>query len=295
VSCGIIVGSRMSFSFYVRTAENGLPTLDQLLEGLEPDVGVVEDVPRDELLAGTRHVYRAGLSTRGVCLRVGPEGDLEVLLGSCASREDYALAVDLVIRAAALTGSAAEAEDSEQELEPGQVQALYRERWIEEQVHAACDAVVHVTEESGRVQMSGPNRTFHLGPRLLADLRRAGPEDTLWERLIGAMRRVQWPSNRWYAATSMTVKSRTSKTTSTIAVWAPDVAYLFPPVDHLVLTASDGGNDSIAVPYPVAPTIAPDRCRWLDEAHLLVEKTAVDEWDELRARAIPYREEMPPR
>jgi hypothetical protein len=285
----------MSFSFYVRTGASDLPTLDQLLDGFDPDVGVVEDVPRDEHLSGTRHVYRTGLSTRGVCLRVGPEGDLEVLLRSCASRDDYALAVDLVIRAAALTGAAAEAEDSEQELEPGQVQALYRERWIEEQVHAACDAVVHVTEESGRVQMSGPNRMFYLGPRLLNELRRGGPEETLWQRLVSAMRRVQWPSSRWYAASSMTVKSRSSRATSTIAVWAPDVAYLFPPVDHLVLTASDGGNDAIAVPYPIAPTIAPDRCRWLDEAHLLVEKTGLDEWEALRARAIPYREEMPPK
>lgn len=285
----------MSFSFYVRTAESGLPTLAQLLEGLDPDIDVVEDVARDEPLTGTRHVYRSGLSTRGVCLRVSKEGDLEVLLRSCASREDYALGVDLVIRVAALTGSAAEAEDSEQELEPGQVQALYRERWIEEQVHAACDAVVNVAEESGRVQMSGPARMFYLGPRLLAELRRGGPEDTIWQRLISAMRRVQWPSSRWYPASTMTVRSRSTDATSTVAVWAPDVAYLFPPVDHLVLTAADGRNDSIAVPYPIAPTIAPDRCRWLDEAHLLVEKTGVEDWEALRARAMPYREEMPPR
>jgi hypothetical protein len=285
----------MSFSFYVRTAESGLPSLDTLLEGLDPDVGVVEEGPRDEPLSGTRHVYRSGLSTRGVCLRVSPEGDLEVLLRSCASREDYALGVDIVIRAAALTGAAAEAEDSEQELEPGQVQALYRDRWIDEQVHAACDAVVNVTEGSGRVQMSGPTRMFYLGPRLLGDLRRGGSEDTLWQRLISVMRRVQWPPGRWYPASTMTVKSRTTRATSTIAVWAPDVAYLFPPVDHLVLTAADGGNDAIAVPYPIAPTIAPDRCRWLDEAHLVVEKTGLEDWDALRARAMPYREDMPPK
>jgi hypothetical protein len=141
--------------------------------------------------------------------------------------------------------------------------------------------------------MHGAVRPFYLGERMLAQLRAAEDPDGFGERLVAAIRGLQWPPEDCYVAAQFGIRSPGGRE-FTMAIWGEDVRYLFPPVDYLALLSPAGGGwDELAVPYAAAPDLARGRLRFADEKHVVVEPFVGPEWQGLLERARAQRVQLP--
>ncbi len=235
-------------------------------------------------------LYRRGVSTRPLELTITSRS-LSLHVPSCVAAEDLQLAVALMAQVGELTARRIFLD--QEELSPGQLLQRCNQRWVAEWLHDQAESVAARVAERGVVVMRGPVRPFHLGPRLLSQLRHARVPEAFADRLVAAMRSTQWPPGDWYTAHVMHVRTPSGRHEFTAAVWGEGVAYIFPAVDYLVLASAGSGRRHLMVPPEVVPRIAGERCRYLDEVQLLVEAIAGSEWRALWHRAEEHQVPLP--
>jgi hypothetical protein len=189
-------------------------------------------------------------------------GTFQVRIMTCSSRADYELGVRVADTLARMMNSTVQPEDSEP-MSREDAWRKYDDAWIDKLVAWGPDVAAQIVDEKQKTMtMGGPKRPFHLGPRFLAELRAAGPAATLGERLLAAMVAVQSVDERYFAADTMRVapKGAAAGAGFTMAVWAADVTYLFPDVQHFAL---HGLERPLFIPASAGPTIAGDKWRYL--------------------------------
>jgi hypothetical protein len=291
-----VVGLRFQLQEGVRL----LPSFSGLLSRWG-DIDVVEHPkraaqrPKDAWTAATEGMsslllYRRGVSTRPLELMVTPQG-LSLNVPSCAAAEDLESAVILMAQMGELTGCRILLE--EEELSPSQLLQRCNRDWVTKRLHDQAESIADLVAERGVVVMMGPVRPFHLGPRLLSQLRHAQVPEAFADRLVAAMRSTQWLPGNWYTAHVMHVRTPSGRHEFTAAVWGEGVDYIFPTVDYLVLASAGSGRRHLIVPFEVVPRIAGNRCRYLDELQLLVEAIAGSEWRALWHRAEEHQVPLP--
>ena len=239
------------------------------------------------------HLYRPGVSTRSVEL-CHAGGAVKVRLLACSAPEDYELGLRLVRVVAELAGAPIRPEDGD-EISAHDLHDRYGAEWIAGQVSAGAGTLAALALERGLVTMRGPVRDFHVGKRLLDELR-DGSARRFAERLLAAFRRSQYVDpERYYEAYPIEVAAADGTRTLEVVMWAPSsIGYLFSPVDYVFLMAREqDGGDMLVVTFDAVPEIAGDRCTFLDERQLLVEPVGEQEWSELSDRAEKYRVELP--
>jgi hypothetical protein len=284
----------VSFTFSVATASP--PPLASIVDRLGGDLRFEEDQVDLDAAAWPPmcvHLYRPGVSTRGVEL-CHAGGAVKVRLLVCSAPEDYQLGLGVVRAVAEPAGAPVRPADSG-ELDAGELGSRYGAEWVAGQVAASAEVLAVLASERGQVTMRGPVRDFHVGKRLLDELRdRAGRRFA--ERLLDAFRRSQYvDSERYYEAHPIEVAAADGTRTLEVAMWAPSsIGYLFAPVDYVFLMAREqDGGDMLAVPFDAVPEIAGDRCTFLDERQLLVEPVDEQQWSDLSERAEQHRVELP--
>ncbi len=287
----------MSFSFYLDLPK--APPLGELLEPIPYDILCVEEDeidPDDDWPEGYTHLYREGLSTCAVEID-REDNRFQVRIMAFCSPEDYELALT-VVELLAKWGNVEtiEPEDGEP-MSLKELKAQYGKEWIADQVKSLFSMLPAMVEKEkdAALQVPGAVRPFWIGPRLMKELVDAGPEGTLPQRIIAAIRKVQYiDPEEYFCATVMEVSSKknddkaddkTDDKSFTVTAWGPGVRYVFPNVDYLAVIEDMEGEGHFLVPYEAVHEIAGDHCSWLDEKQTLVEPFDEDEWPELLARA----------
>lgn len=288
----------MSFSFSVATATPPPPVsiLDRLDDS---DLRFEEeDEVGDAWPARCLHLYRPGVSTRGVEV-CHQRGAVTVRLLACSAPEDHELGLRFVRATAELAGARVQPQDAE-EIAVADLDGRYGAEWAARQVRSAARVVAHAARERGLVTIRGPVREFHVGKRLLGELEpevgTQNADKVLAERLLGAIRRTQYVDpERYYEAGAIEVEAGGGRGGLQMAVWTPSsIGHLFTPVDYIFLMAKEqDGGEVLVVPFDAVPEIAADRCAFLDEDQLLVEPVGERDWPALSERAERYRIELP--
>lgn len=275
----------MSFSFYVDAPAP--PSFSALVDALrEPSWACIEDAPPDDRFPPGYcfHPYLRGRSARGIEL-CHDEGRFQVRVLTCSSRADYELALHVVRTTAHLSGGLVQPERAEP-MPLDRIEAEYGDAWIDERVRSGPDAILAMVERNGQTfTLSGARRDVHVGPRFAAELRSRPGDMTAGEQLIAAMIRIQYVDEEaWYPANAfrVTPKGKGEDESFTMAVWAPDVAYLMPSVQLFALPTDDG---EILVPFEAGPELAGERWTFLDERTALVEAIPQREWEAFVAKA----------
>ncbi|WP_394838592.1 DUF4299 domain-containing protein [Pendulispora rubella] len=280
----------MSFSFYLPAAAP--PRFSQLVDALaEPDW--VCEGPEDDRFTNDFfvHPYLAGRAARGVELGLS-DGTLQIRIMTCSSRADHELALRLVDTLAKMLESTIRPEDGDP-ISREQFSAQYGESWVEHMLASGPGVVLAMARKGQTLTLMGAKRAFYVGPRLVAELTKQG-DAGFGERLLNAMVRLQSiDEEEYYTASVLVVKPKEWEADEDgvkLAVWAPNVAYLFPDVEYFAVLLPDGGH--LIVPRSAGASIADDRWTFLDEKNALVEATAAPEWPALIARARPFVTEL---
>lgn len=282
----------MSFSFYLDLPNP--PPMGELLEPIPYDILCVEEEeidPEDDWPEGYTHLFREGLSTCAVEIN-REETRYQVRIMAFCSPEDYELAL-AVVEQLALYGEVATITPEEGEPMPlGQLKKQYGKEWIAQQVKSLFGMLPAMVarEKDTALQVPGAVRPFWIGSRLMKELTEAGPAESLPQRIIAAIRKVQYlDPEEYFCASVMEVSSKEGEGTEdesfTVTAWGPGVRYLFPVVDYLAIIEDMEGEGHFLVPYDAVHEIAGDHCSCLDEKQTLVEPFDEDEWPELLARA----------
>jgi len=274
----------VSFSFHVACARP--PRFSTVVDAIgEPDWALEENAPEDDAFArGVHyHPYLRARAARGIEVAWNEDG-FEVRILTCSSRADYELGVKTALVLARLAGADVKPE-GEDAMSIEAVRAKYAGAWLDEMVAWGPNIVMEMVDrEKSTLTMSGPRRPFHVGPRLVSELRNRPSDMRPGEQLLAAMVRVQdVDEERWYPASVMRVtpKAGGEEKSFTLSVWAPDVAYVFPSVELFAITAAE----NLLVPHALGPELACDRWTWLDEKNALVDKTPQAEWSDFVSRA----------
>jgi hypothetical protein len=253
---------------------------------------------------GVYHFYRPFESSRGVEVSIEDEkGEFWVRVNTLASPEDYDLALRFVNRVAQLTGNPIES--GEDDVTPRErLRDVFSREWIAEEIGKEAGVVVTLIRDENKdyhyLTLRGCVRPFHIGRRVLAELEAAGPPEGLPDRLIDAIREVQFiDTGEYFCADVLTAKAPDG-TKFTAAAFGPDIKYLLPDVQRLAVMGDDADKEPILVQSEKLPELIPaDRWQWLDERQMLVEPTPLQEWDEVRRRAravaievVPHRSKV---
>jgi hypothetical protein len=257
-----------------------------------PDVRVVDE-PADEAwpTAGLQ-VFREGLSTRATEV-AWQAGDLTIVIQTFASPDDCELGLQLADAAAGLltdgNGGAARAvigTDYFGDVTRPELRRLHGADWIHEQAVSAVDAMAGlIRERNGPVAIPGPRRFAYVGPRLLTELETAGPPPQLPDRVLAAIRRVQWgiPAGFRDAGVFASRGEAAQGRETHFAIWLAEQDLLIPYVDYVALRASQG--EVVMVPFAAVPTLAGDHATLIDECQLTIRAVAAEAWPALVARA----------
>jgi len=106
--------------------------------------------------------------------------------------------------------------------------------------------------------------------------------------LLDKLRGVQFPGDEWFTASVMEVKPKGASPAFTCSAFAPNVDYLFGPVDFLMLdTGSE--DDYLFLPYEHLDNVAGEHSIALDDKNRLVRKFSTQEWSAFLSRAEPFR------
>jgi len=137
-------------------------------------------------------------------------------------------------------------------------------------------------EGDGPGEIAGPHRCTHFGERLLARIP-SGPQDEQFpQQVLELLREVQYLDVDRYCEARVLRLADEGGADFTVSAWAPETAYLFPPVEFLALESED---DVVFVPFEAVPRLAGEFCRWLDARTLLVEAIGREEWKVLLSHA----------
>lgn len=279
------------------------PDYSELMDGL-PFEDVVPDPGQEEpdggpWPEGIRHYYRDGISTRGVEVS-WEDGVFAVRINTLAAPEDYDLALHFIECAAELLGVPIDPEGGDT-IPADQLRAIYDADWVQQTNRAGLATVGALVSnnEYGSLRLGGVIREVHVGPRVWGELTAAGPPEEMLDRVVEFMRYVQYVNadEDYYAATVMTLqqqkKSDGEARQITVTAFGPDVRYLFPSVEYLVLVGQEEDEPVMFVPYERLPELLADyEWEWLDEKQTLVEPVPEEDWNALRERAEAFSVEM---
>ena len=280
----------MSFTFTLDGFDGPAPTLAALQAAAGGEIGAEEAVDAGAPLAGLVHLFRPGSSTRSTEVEAN-DGQLTVRILACASLEDHQLALALVRGAAADLGLATVvAEDGDDPVDVDDLETYYGPDWAADQLAAGIAAVVRTVDANpGKiVTLAGPVRAFSIGDRLLGELRDGGPPEALADRLIGAIRRTQWPGD-CHVASLIQVEGGPSGRSVRLAVLSGGARTLLPDVDAIALRA---GDTQIYVRPAALADILGERVHRLDERHLLVDALDDGDWHDLLRRATLFAQDL---
>lgn len=231
-------------------------------------------------------LYLDQVSTRATDVRCSAGNRLEITIFPLASTEDCELAFGIAERLAAHNNTTVESEVWGS-IAPEDLRSLYHGAWIREQANNATNALVALIDQGhGPIEVPGPVRPFYIGERLLGDLREAGPEHELTDRIMDALRIVQYlPADEYFPAGTFEAHSTETGERIHFAVWGPGRNYVIPAVGLVLVSAPAQDEDVFLIPSDSIADIAPGRCHWLDERQRIVMEFTEAEWPDLMERA----------
>jgi hypothetical protein len=255
------------------------------------DVRIVPDEPPDDgWPPGGLELCRAGRSTRNT--EIGWDaGKLTITIRALASPDDCDLALRVAEGAARLAGAATVDADYFGAVELADLRRLHTAEWMREQAVSGARALATLIREGrGPLAMPGPQRSCWVGARLLAELEAAGPAAAFADRVLEAMRRVQWDIPAGFRDAGVFVSGGRGNgdgpgRETRFAVWLADENLVIPCVDYVALRVAEG--EIVMVPFGAVAGLAGPRGTLLDECQLLVRAIGNDDWADLVARARP--------
>lgn len=231
---------------------------------------------------GTLHFYRPGVSCRAAEITFHL-GEFEIRILACSAPEDYDVAFRFVEALGRVCAPTVTPEDGA-EFPAGELRKRRDAKWIEDQIEGGLAVLRSLIREKGEtVAFDGAVRPFHIGPRLLSELEGASFPNRLFEAIRAAQ---HVDTSRYFPASVLPVAADPA---FTVTAWTEGVAYLFPPVDYLVLQTEKISDESVFLPHAALPDVAGDRFRWLDEKQALVEAFEGGDWSSLMKRARERR------
>ncbi len=276
----------MSYSFYVKTGT--APALGELMKAVDiaGDLHCAEAGHDGEAvkLGGEHfaHLYRYGLSTRGVEL-AHSEGAFQARVMTASSEDEYDLALRLC-EAVARRAGASTIEAEEGETFAVGTRGSFDASWVRFMVSSGAQSLLAM-QAQGPAQMSGPLRGFTFGPRCAAKLQALAAADRP-AALTAMMRRVQYPDDDVFVASTFRVTPPGGGAPFTMSVLGSDCDALFARVDVLSLSLGPKSRAlPIDVPFETASTLLAPRWEWLSDDHALVSAVPEAEWGQLLARA----------
>jgi hypothetical protein len=274
----------LSFTFTVSAPTP--PPAPALLEQLAPDLRVrdgeeaVTEWPERLLF-----LHREEISTRAVELS-WEDGELSVRTMSGSAPEDYALARALVRRAAELTGGEIHPEGHAEPIAPEDLDREFGEAWVRGMIDSAVRVSFSLARDRGPIALPGPVRDFWLGPRLAAELESSGSPRWLADRLLAAVRRVQYLDAERYHSSALFRFEQRDGARRSLTVWLPAAACVLTWADYVALPeGGDGDGEVLLIPYDAVAGLAGEHCWLLDERQLVVEPVDLEDWPTLRRRA----------
>jgi len=258
-----------------------------------------EDPANDGWPPGGLALCRVGRSTR-VTEVDWRDGKLTIVIRALPSPDDCDLALRVAQAAARLTGAATIEADYFGAVEIGELRRLHTADWMHEQAVSGTRILASLIREGrGPMSMPGPNRACFIGERLLAELEAAGPPDTLSDRVLATMRRVQWDVPAGFRDAGVFVSGRDGdgnggpghERETRFAIWLRDENLILPRVDYVALRVTEG--EIVMVPFAAVAELAGSHATLLDECQLLVRAIGADDWQAIVARARPLAK--PPR
>ncbi len=194
----------MSFSFHVSCAKP--PRFSTVVDAIaEPDWTLEESPPEGDAFAKGvyYHPYLRGRAARGIELAWNDDA-FEVRILTCSSRADYELGVKTALVLARLADAKVHPE-ADEAMSIEDARAKYEGKWLDDMVAWGPKVVMEMVDrEASTLTMSGPRRSFHIGPRLVSELRNRPSDMRPAEQLLAAMVRVQdVDEERWYPASVM--------------------------------------------------------------------------------------------
>ena len=282
----------MSYEFAVAAAAP--PSWRALRDaiGLD-DVRARPDDPADDAWpAGGLSLWRVGRSTRMTEVD-WRDGKLTIVIRALPSPDDCDLALRVAEAAARLAGAATIEADYFGAIEIGELRRLHTADWMHEQAVSGTRILASLIREGrGPLSMPGPNRACFIGDRLLAELEAAGPPDTLSDRVLATMRRVQWDVPAGFRDAGVFVSGREGEgddpgreRETRFAIWLHDENLILPRVDYVALRVTEG--EIVMVPFAAVAGLAGPHGTLLDECQLLVRTIGEDDWKAIVARARP--------
>lgn len=272
----------VSFSFHIPHPDPPPRALFERLgiAGLE----WVTPPDEDELSPGTYHLHVEGRSTRGIEV-TWEDARLEIRILVGSSPEDFAASIAIAGAAARRVGARVEPEDRDA-MPADRLEARYGAHWARAMVSRDALGLRNFVFTQGTLTLICPRRCFSLGYRIVSALDAAGPADTFPDRLLDAVRRMQYLDPRRYRAPEGVETPLPSGGRASAALWQPDRGYLFPPVQYIHLHALDGWP--LFLPYAAVPELPGVRAVWADEHRLLVEPVPGEAWGALCAEAARH-------
>jgi hypothetical protein len=256
------------------------------------DLRLVHAEPSDEDWPGSGIGFcRAQRSTRTTT--VGwQKGKLTIEIRALASPDDCDLALRVAEAAARLAGADTVEADYFGAIQIGELWELHTADWMREQAVSGTGVLARMIRDGrGPMAMPGPNRSCFVGTRLLAELEAAGPPETLSDRVLATMRRVQWEVPDGFRNAGVFVSEGSDNARGRdvrLAIWLPDENLVIPRVDYVALRAKEG--EVVMVPFAAVAELAGPHGTLLDEVQLLVRAIgdeADEAWKTVIARARP--------
>lgn len=223
------------------------------------------------------------------------DGKLTIVIRALASADDCDLALRVAEAAARLAGATTVEADYFGAVDVGELRRLHNADWTREQAVSGTRALAKLIRDGrGPMSIPGPNRACYVGARLLAELEAAGPPDTLSDRVLVTIRRVQWEvaaGVRDAGVFESAGREDGAGRNTRFAIWLPDEDLVIPYVDYVALRITEG--EVIIVPFAAIAGLAGSHGTLLDECQLLVRAMSDDDWKAVIARARPLAK--PPR
>ena len=234
------------------------------------DLCWVGEAPLDPLGDGRWELYRSQISTRITTVQLrGSTLDVTIRSGAC--REDVALALALVRRAAVFAEPMVDV-DMFGPTPVDQLDVVMDDAWQRSQLASAARVTIALGREHGLIAMPGPTRDVHFGPRTVAELEGA-PEAQRGATLVDIIRRVVWPPPHYEQAGLFETTSEDGAKL-TVAMLLPNRACVLPRTDKLVV---QGGDDVILIARASLRAL-PLEFTPLDDGNDLLEPVPSEAW-----------------
>ena len=216
----------MSHTFW--TERNQAPTYEFVLSVLEREVdeltsldGELEEGEGPWAEGHRVYIWQDGVSTRPIGLS-WEDGEFSARILALSCPEDYRLALDAVCAVAQEANTKVQSEDGD-EFAPEDREQDYGSAWIDEHVTVMIRMMLakRPDEETPATNyISGPTRTFELGPRMQARLEGLD-ETTRQKKLFEAMRALFYPDTVGAYGPSVFVRPGPDGGKITYTAWGP--------------------------------------------------------------------------